>query len=470
MVTSKSSFDEASAVGAPLQKKGSDLWRITEYVERPAKRVPVIYDVDIVVVGGGIAGVIAAVAAARHGAKTLIVEAFSYLGGNMGPGFFAGGELHLALKNPEAFPNGLGGIPEEFNRRVVQGENRRVGVDYFRDSHSVACVATRMLEEAGVEILLSTVVCDVIKDGNKVRGLYVENKSGTLAIKSKAVIDCTGTADVADRAGAPVVELPENPAMGIFFAIAGVDADRYQEALNARGELAPEDQQWLAGHAPGAQALMPWVRESWEAKEFRIYDKVDDFATLEITINKITGNPPQFQGRTRVNGRFHPGDGLALSRIQQAMWPYLYEFVLFLNKRVPGFEKAYLLLTSPYFHARGGKSIDGEYLNTGEDVTRSARFDDVIFIAYDDKRYFPGGYDIPYRILLPKGIDGLLAAGRSAIVRGPQLRQRCFVQLMGQAAGVAAALAVKHGLEPRNIHIRELQNILRSMGAEIRTF
>jgi len=197
---------------------------------------------------------------------------------------------------------------------------------------------------------------------------------------------------------------------------------------------------------------------------------VEGFATLEITVNKIVGDPPQFQGRTRVNGRFHPGDGLALSRIEQAMWPYLYEFVLFLNKRVPGFEAAYLLLTSPYFHARGGKSIDGEYIITGEDVARSARFDDVILIAYDDKRYFPGGYEIPYRMLLPKGVEGILAAGRSAIVRGPQLRQRCFVQLMGQAAGVAAALAVKNKCEPRDINIRELQTILRSLGAEIRAF
>jgi len=460
-------MDEASDIGSQLRGSGADLWQVKEYVERPKSKVPVIYDVDVVVAGGGIAGIIAALASARHGAKTLIVESFGCLGGNMGPGMFAGGSLHLALKNPEAFPNGLGGIPEEFNRRVVNNEDRRVGTDYFRDSQSVSCVAVEMLEEAGAEILLSSLVTGVIKDGNKVRAVFVENKSGAAAIKCKVVIDCTGTADVADRAGAAVIEQPENPSMGTFFAIASVDSERYQKALEQRGPLSSEDQQWLDRHAPGAGHYMPWARQAWEAGEFRIIEKVDDFATLEITAKAPSGDPLLLRGRTRVNGRFHPGDGLALSRIQQKMWPFIYNYVRFLNKRVPGFENAYLFVVSPYFHARGGKSIDSVYVVSIDDIMRSARFDDVVFIYYDDKRYFPGGCDIPYRMLVPKEIDGLLAAGRSAIKRGPQIRQRCFVQLMGQAAGVAAALAVKNNVEPREIDVKQLQKLLHSLGSEM---
>ena len=154
--------DEVSEAGSALTSRGADLWHVTQHVERPAKTVPVIYELDVAVAGGGIAGIIAALAAARQGAQTLVIEPFGTLGGNMGPGLFAGGSLCLSLHNPEAFRNGLGGIPEEFNQRAVQFEDRFVGSDYFRDSHSVSYVATKMLQESGVEILLSTLVSDVI--------------------------------------------------------------------------------------------------------------------------------------------------------------------------------------------------------------------------------------------------------------------------------------------------------------------
>ena len=149
----------------------------------------------------------------------------------MGPAMFVGGSLHLALQNPEAFPTGLGGIPAEFNQRMVAGEDRLVGADYFRDHHSASYIAIKMLEEAGAEMLLSSVVSGVIMEDYKACGLLVENKSGTLAIKSKVIIDCTGMADVADRAGAAVVEQPRNPSAGTFFAIANVNWKRYQYSL-----------------------------------------------------------------------------------------------------------------------------------------------------------------------------------------------------------------------------------------------
>jgi len=438
-----------------LELKGSaaDLWRVRSYVTRPAQRVPVVNDVDVVVAGGGIAGIIAALAAARSGAKTLLVESFPCLGGNMGPGMFAGGALHLALHNPEAFPHGLGGIPAEFNKRVVGGEDRLVGSDYFLDSQAVSCVAARMMDEAGVELLLTSLVSGVVKEGNAVRGVFVENKSGTLAVRCRVVIDCTGTADVAERAGAPIIRMPLNPSAGTFFAIADADWQAYQGAIEARGPLSEDDARWLERHAPAAAGLMPWAREAWEAGEFRIVERVDEFATLEVTVKPPSRMTPFVRCRTRVNGNYDPGDGLAMSRIEHRMRLYIHEFVAFLRRRVPGFERAYLLVVSPFTHARGGKSIESVYVVTEEDVARSARFDDVVL-----------GCDIPYRMLLPKGVEGLLAAGKSAVRRGPQMRQRHTVQLMGQAAGVAAALAVRHGVEPREVDVKELQRALHGLG------
>ena len=460
--------DEVAKGTSTLTDTSARLWNVREEVERPVRRVPVIADVDVVVAGGGVGGVIAAISAARHGASTLIVESCSSLGGNMGPAMFVGGSLHLALHNPEAFPNGLGGIPAAFNNRVLEGEDRLVGSDYFRDHHSVSYIAVQMIEEAGGEILLSSGVSDVIMDGHKVGGIFVENKSGTLAIKSKVIIDCTGTADVAARAGAAVVEQPRNPSAGTFFAIANVNWEVYEEALEARENRSQADTDWMKSHiCPVPESFMPWAREAWERGEFEIVQTVDNFATLEASIKPPRGNPPLAYGRTRINGNFNPGDGLAMSRIAQKERVYIYEFAAFLNAHVPGFEAATLHIVAPLTCARGGKSVESVYIVTADDVARSARFDDVVCIYYDDKQFYPGGCDIPYRMLLPAQVNGLLAAGKSAVKRGPQIRQRYCVQLMGQAAGIAAALAVKHGVEPRHIDVKELQRHIHALGSEI---
>ena len=277
--------DEVASGAPPLSGSGADLWNVSGTVERPNQQIPVIADVDVLVAGGGVGGIIAAIAAARYGARTLVVETHSSLGGNMGPAMFVGGTLHMALHNPEAFPNGLGGIPGEFNRRVVDGEARNVGSDYFRDHHSVSYTALKMLTEAGAEVLLSSVVSGVIMEGRRAAGVFVENKSGTLALKSKVIIDCTGTADVAARAGAPVTEMPSNPSAGTFFAIANADWDAYQQALADRGDLSPDDRAWMQAQVcPVADGFMPWARTAWERDGFKIVDTVDDFATLEATL------------------------------------------------------------------------------------------------------------------------------------------------------------------------------------------
>ena len=464
--------DEQSLQTSGVLGKGEDLWKISEHVERPAKQVPVVYDVDVAVAGAGVAGVIAALAAARQGADTLIIDEFSSVGGNIGVGLWAGGSFHLGLHysspsglNPDAFPNGIGGIPAEFADRILQGEDRMLGEGYFRDAQAQKAVAVQMLEEAGTKMLLSAFVSDVLMDGNKVCGLLVETKSGTLAVKSKVAIDCTGTADVADRAGAPLIVQPTHPSAGVFFALGHVDYDRYEQALQERSEISENDKAWLEAHAPESEPYMPWVRQAWEAGEFYIVDTVDDFATLEIMLKgPVPSEPTMLRGRTRVNGNWNPGDALALSRINQKMHVYIYAFAQFLQRRVPGFEDSYLHLISSFTHARGGKCIDSEYMVSGDDVNAEKRFNDVVY------KYFAptvNGTDIPYRMMLPKKINGLLAAGKSAMNRGPQFRARYSCQLMGQAAGVAAALATKSGIEPREIDVKQLQKILHELGSNM---
>ena len=177
------------------------------------------------------------------------------------------------------------------------------------------------------------------------------------------------------------------------------------------------------------------------------------------------GSRSSIRCRTRVNGRFHPGDGLALSRIQQEQGCFIYDFVTFLNRYVPGFQSACLAVVSPYFQARGGKSIEGEHVLPLDDVQRAARFEDVVYTYYDDKQFIDGGVDVPYRMLVPREVDGLLPSGRSAKKRGPQFRQRYSAQLMGQVAGTAAALSALSGVPPRHLDVRQLQETLIWAGA-----
>jgi len=132
---------------------------------------------------------------------------------------------------------------------------------------------------------------------------------------------------------------------------------------------------------------------------------------------------------------------------------------------VPGFQNSYPLVVAPYLNARGGRYLDGERRMTMEDLLAERRFDDVLYV-YSDRRA-EKSCDVPYRALIPRGIDGLLACGRSSLVYGPNFRARCFMLLNGQAAGVAAALCVAGGVEPRELDVRKLQSALVELGCPL---
>ena len=181
---------------------------MSEFVKVPEKDVSVAYDVDVAVAGGGVSGVFAALAAARNGARTVIIDRFGCLGGNMGPGMIHGGALTRTKEHEDVGFNstvyrGLTGMPEEFfqefaahgggcivpysAREPYQPRGFYAGCHYLRDSNTASHVAMKMLEEAGVEFILSAYASDPIMEGDKMSGILVENKSGTQAVKAKVV-------------------------------------------------------------------------------------------------------------------------------------------------------------------------------------------------------------------------------------------------------------------------------------------
>jgi hypothetical protein len=462
-----------------------------DFITEPEKQIPVIYDVDVAVAGGGIAGTMAALAAARQDARTVVIDKFGYLGGNMGPGLWAGGSLHLSLTNEQSLLNtrGMGGIPEELERRTLAWRmdeaqlasdaeqhfnvpGRRLGSDYFMDSQTVTYEISRMMQESGIEMLLSTYVVDPIMEGSKVKGLFVENKSGRQAVKARIVVDATGDADIARRAGAKTLWSGGNPGIGLFYAVGDVDWEYFQKTMKEQDELSSDDQRWMeevmnveleyATH--GLSHLVPYARRAWEAGVYRIVQPIDGYGKM-VTRPMKSPQHGLVRCRAETNGKLDPGDGMQISTIERRIREYIFETVQFFKVFVPGFSNCYLHTVAPYLGARGGRWIEAEYPISGADVKASRNFDDVIYIYNDDRAKTET--DIPYRALIPIDLDGLIAAGRSAVPRSPNFRQRCSMLLMGQAAGVAAGLCAKQNIEPRELDTKQLQRILVQWGCPL---
>jgi len=440
----------------------------SSFLVESEKKVPVVYDVDVVVAGGGVAGIFAAIVAARNGAETLLIERFAYPGGNIGPGMIAGGSLSGGyIKH---LYGGFTGIPKEFIKRHMELGGGCVpdspnlgtlppspppvvkdGLYYMKDSNIASYVAMQMLQESGVKSLFSTFITDPILEGDRVRGIFIENKSGRQAVKAKVVIDATGEGDVAMKAGAPII-YPEDSyydidkhgpgGAGVYYAVAGIDCEKY-----------------------------------------RAYVEEQKTRGRDVRLGKICegGFLTGRHGPARAghqNGKYGH-DGVKLSKDEIEIRTHIFERVQSWKREVSGFENAYLLLISPYLGARGGPCIEGEYTLTPEDMKEGRRFPDVLYLFATRGWFGPMGAldwddpkrdaarvdspwtDFPYRAMLPQKVDGLLAVGRSASgIPDTLLRARMMVMHMGQAGGTAAALAVKSGVIPRELNVRLLQQKL----------
>ena len=450
------------------------------------KAVPVVGDVDVIVVGAGIAGATAAVAAAREGARTMVIDRLGYPGGNMGPGMIGGAP---SLELPPTMQRGMPGIPGEFVRRCERWGSSPFMAHYFRDAQVISYTWTQMMQEAGVEFLFNVYAGDPLMDGNRVSGLFVETKSGTHAIRAKVVVDATGDADVAARSGAPTDRGTGYFHPGIYFAMANTDVDRYANDVFAH-KPSNEDIQWaiaidarLERRIPYIGPLLPWYRKAWEAGEFRFLRDIEGVGKIlcdHSIFRSVAGvqfvADPLRIGTYGIVGALAgvwrdqdptSGDSTVMTALETACRTFIFETAQFLIKRVPGFEKAYLHMIAPYFGARGGRSIVSEHPVTREDIESRRRFDDVVFQSIDatirpgkadNPVEYSEPYDFPYRQFLPRGVEGLLVTGRACIIQPPDLRTRWKVFLMGQAAGVAAALAATAGT--RGVDHRRLQKIL----------
>jgi hypothetical protein len=261
---------------------------------------------------------------------------------------------------------------------------------------------------------------------------------------------------------------------GMYFAIGGVDTEKYL-AWRAQVQVSEEDVKWADDIATrlgswGAGSLKPFfplMCKAWRTGEYRFVKPIGELGVVTVDHGIYAPQHNMVGGQVGVadsvltpntKRQIACGDNAVMTALETGCRIYIFETAQFLHRHVPGCENAYLHMISPYFHARGGRGVMSEYVLTKEDAAGGVKFDDVVLVTYDENA--AQGYDFPYRQLIPKGIGGMLAAGRSAILPPPNNRARWTCLTMGQIAGVAGALAARKNVDTQKIDVRELQRIL----------
>ncbi len=474
-----------------------------EYVEEAPRRIPVRAHADVVVAGGGPAGLMAALAAARNGAKVVLAERFGYLGGQLNienSSFTGTPTLGMGFQGVSG-KRIIGGIPWEFvgrlkarggcigpiERTVVSSlEGGYLDAPYQRygpkvDPPVVKRVALEMVQEAGIHLLLHAWAVDAIMETGTAKGIIIQSKSGREAILAKTVVDATADADLAASAGVAWEMVPKNQLYRMFaeLILGGVDTDRVRAYMKEH----PERFSYVIFPTHDTDVPEGFQKPIWavidrgEPKDLRLRgDRLALTATgtrAEIMIGIRPGI-----GNVGIGCDGDPTDVEDLTRAETTGRQAALQKLEWLRQQLPGFEKCFVVGDSP-LGTRESRRIQGDYTLTEEDVRQGRRFDDVIGLNNIpiDKHLSGGGWsfelldgphDIPYRIMLPRGVENLLVAGRSASadhVAQSSIRKTTTCMTMGQAAGTAAALAARSGIVPRRVNVRELQATLRQQGA-----
>lgn len=422
--------------------------------------LPVFDSADVVVLGAGSAGCTAAIAAARAGADTLLVERYGFLGGTSTMvldsfyGFYIPGNDARRV---------VGGIPWEIVERlrrygmvIERPSSYGAGQAVTYDPPTLQVVWEQTALEAGVRLRLHTFCLDVQKEGDRVTGIVVGGKSGIGLITGKVFVDASGDADLCFRAGAPFQPAGEDgPAQSLTttFRLGNVDEERALKVKRAD--------------------LVRMMKEANLSGEFRLPREEGSVhrtplrgvvATNMTRVAYVDGTDPVELTKAEVEGR------------KQAM-----EYVRFLRQRIPGYEQAYLINFSTQIGIRETRRVYGDYRLTREDVLSARHFPDAVAQCGapiedhhpgSDTRweYLPTGatYDIPLRSLIPQAVANVLTAGRCLSATHDahaSVRSMGQCMAMGQAAGTAAALALQANNTVRAVSVSQLQRQLRSDGA-----
>lgn len=464
---------------------------IERWINEPARQTPVRYDYDVVVAGGGTSGLCAAIAAARNGARTLLIERYAFCGGNA--------TIYLPLLSflDQQGNEVIKGIGKEIIDRVIElggclGHGRDpLHVSYAPiDPEVFKRVVIEELEKAGVDVLLHSLVVGVHTDeaageeGGEERAIshiLIENKSGRCAVAGKWFIDATGDGDVAYFAGAKWEKGDAHGRMQpatLMFRMGGVNVEKVRLAIAANPERFGSDlippEHFVANESFIVVGMRGALEEAKAAGDFPLYNNRVIFITQprqgEVAVNM-----------TRVLIDATDADDLSRGEMQgrKDVWVV----AEFLRKYIPGFQDAYVIDTAHRLGIRETRRIIGQYVLTADDILESRRFDDCITVAsYPIDLHHPSGpdctlvhpkdtYDIPYRCLVPIGVRNLLIVGRCISATHEAhaaIRVMPIGMALGQAGGTAAALAHTEQLDHvKDVDVTKLRALLKEQGARL---
>ncbi|MFB3779456.1 MAG: FAD-dependent oxidoreductase [Bryobacteraceae bacterium] len=445
-----------------------------DYYQEAAKKLPV-RNFDVVVAGGGTAGVVAAIASARQGARTVLLENKGYTGGVAVEG---GTALHSFFNLWKAFPGVakrqvVKGIPQEIIDRLMKvgGCTGHAEMLSYYDYDSVCTaidtemyklVTMEMLHEAGVTVWVNTLLAGAIKSGSRLTGAIAESRSGREAIYAKAFVDTTGYGDLAAHAGAKYTEPNDHPVANSM-GIGNVDIERMCDFLKSKNTLV----QLARGRRSGKDDQI--VRFGGESVSFsEEFNAEARKLGLSMITTTVHDNYFMF---IKLNFRLpvSPTNRDEVAKAELELRQRQAKAVELLRKHVPGCERAFIARTSPSLCIRRGRLITCDYDIALDDILKARHFDDDVFVyGFHDSapRLQVGGggtYGIPYRALRPAGIENLLVAGMmitSDFQAHMSTRNTVSCMGQGQAAGTAAALCAARNLGTRELAYADLRKAL----------
>ena len=415
---------------------------------------------DVLVAGSGPAGICAAVAAAREGAKVALVERYGVVGGNLTAGY-VGPILGMVSK---------GTMRDEIVSLLGVPENDMIGeTGRAHDFERAKMVLAQFVNHPNIDVYLQTVVTDVIKEGNAVKGLVVTAGEGQFALMGAVTVDATGDGLVSYLAGAETEKGRDDGLMQpvtLEFTIAGVDENQGVICIGDVDDVKLGDERFLD-----------------YCKRLAIAGEIPE------KIAAVRLHPVVYPGYRQVNTT--QVNGVDMTRVEHIfkadleLREQIYTLLDFFHKHLPGYENCRVISSGTTTGVRETRRVIGDYVITAEELAAGCRFDDVIvhraeFIVdihnpagsgqAEEHIQYCDPYDLPYRCFTPKGIENLYTAGRciSGTHRAhASYRVMSICMAMGEAVGTAAAMCAAQGVTPRQLDVKKLQNCLTDKGIEL---